>query len=93
MAIHIPRNIFQHSNLGTATGILDMLMKHGGNREGAKSRFALSKFTSQVNALEGLYKPNLYMVTFSVKKNWWAPLRLQNSEQLTFLCNSASLPP
>lgn len=92
MAIHIPRNIFKHSNLGTATGILDILMKHGGNREGAKSKFSIARLSSQLNALDGLYRSNLYEVTISVAQSWWAPLNLQNNEQLTFLCNSATLP-
>ncbi len=84
--------IFGPQNFGTAMGILDILMKHGGNKEGMHSRFGIGKFKAQLDATKGLYKPSLYAVTINVPNSNWAPLDMRDERQFTFLCNSAALP-
>jgi len=100
--------LFKHSNLGTATGILDLLSNRRrgrhpehvyagpgsqGNRDGGKARFSLNNFIAKIND--------------SNINGLWQPSRYvveiypgtgcsetvkTSTKDTRFLCNSASLP-
>jgi hypothetical protein len=69
-----------------------------GTMDGRKPRFSLNQFTSRIHKKEGLFQANRYAVRIFPKdptQAWWKRIFKEaggSIEDLTFLCNSASLP-
>jgi hypothetical protein len=70
-----------------------------GQRKGRNAKFSLDEFTGRINGTyNGLWQSNRYAVKITPKNpnlGWWRKMFIESKghmSDLTFLCNSASLP-
>ena len=77
---------------GTAVGIADILgLFRGSGGGGENAKFSLNKFKAEIGKHGGLYQPSRFVVKIfpggNATGSW-----VSQVEDLSFLCNSASLP-